>query len=228
LPAGRLPPLATKYFPDGLLVILACLVAACGVGKGKGRFHGCLYYPQCDNEYGEIVDTCVAPSEGVEGNENYTFSPSFFGAQSLENGSLLITIQEDGYFMGESDGLVIVVPDYVQVSKDLGEEEAGYVDKTVPPDPDLESLPQSERYQASYFLYDTCGGETASFSGGTGTIRFYSLYRPDSENETIKAEFTLYFEDPRPPPEGETTPHLFLFGEFEFEYQRGVPAQHFP
>jgi hypothetical protein len=210
------------------LVILVFTVASCDVGKGKGRFHGCLYFPQCDSDYKDIVDSCVAPSDGVEGNENYSFSPSFFGAQSLQNGSLLVTMQTDGYFMGESDGLVLIIPDYEQVSKDLEAEEAGYVEKTVPPDADLETLPQSERYQASYYLYDTCAGETASFSAGTGTLRLYALYRPDSESEKIKGEFTLYFEDPRPLEEGETSPHLFLSGDFEFDYKRGVPAQHFP
>jgi len=210
------------------LFILVFLVASCGVGKGKGRFHGCLYYPQCDSDYDTVVDSCTPPSDGVEGTENYSFSPSFFGAQTLENGSLFVYMQKDGDFTGESDGLMLIIPDYEQVSKDLEADGAEYVEKTVPADADLETLPQSERYQASYYLYLTCGGDTASFSGGTGTLRIYSLYRPDSENETIKGEFTLYFEDPRPVEEGDTSPHLHLSGDFEFDYQRGVPAQHFP
>lgn len=221
-------PRARAKIPGAALVLLVLLVASCAVGKGKGRFHGCLYFPQCDDDYDTVVDSCIAPSEGVEGNENYSFSPSFFGAQALENGSLIIHMQKDGYFTGESDGLMLIIPDYEQVSKDLEESGDEYVEKTVPPDADLETLPQSERYQAGYYLYSSCAGETASFSSGTGTLRLYSLYRPDSESETIKGEFTLYFEDPRPLEEGDTAPHLYLFGDFEFDYERGVPAQHFP
>ncbi len=210
------------------LAVTVLLAASCAVGKGKGEFHGCLYFPECGGDYAAVVDSCIAPSDGVEGNENYSFSPTFFGAQTLENGSLRINMQKDGYFTGESDGLLLVIPDYEQVSKDLEESGAEYVEKTVPPDADLETLPESERYQAAYYLYSTCAGETGSFSSGTGTLRIYSLYRPDSENEQIKGEFTLYFEDPRPLEEGETSPHLFLSGDFEFDYERGVPAQHFP
>lgn len=203
-------------------VILVCILSvSCRVGKGEGYLHGCLYYPACDeDDFGRPVEGCT------EDNENYFLDPGFFAAQKLDNGSLLITIQKDGYWIGESDGLNLLIPEYKKVSEEL--DEAEFVDKIVPPRSEHGDLPQSERYEASYYFLESCSGNYASFTGGTGTLRLYSLYRPNSESEEINGEFDLYFEDTRPVEEGETAPHLVLTGYFKFEYERGVPAQHFP
>ena len=202
-------------------VILAALAfVSCSVGKGTGHFEGCLHYPACDEDYDETEVACTAE------NPNYSLSPGFFGAQVLESGALLIQIQKDGYFMGESDGIALFIPDFKNVSRQIDQD--GEVAVTVPPREELESLPESKRYEASYYLNETCGGEYASFSGGTGTLRLTSLYRPESENEKIKGDFSLTFEDPRPVEAGEIKPHLQLVGDFSFTYERGVPAQHFP
>jgi hypothetical protein len=204
-------------------VILAALAfVSCSVGKGTGHFEGCLHYPACDEDYDETVEACTAE------NPNYSLSPEFFSAQVLQSGALLITIQKDGYWMGESDGISLLIPDFRNVSRELDEDGVDVVEKTIPPREELESLPESERYEASYYLNESCSGHYASFSGGTGTLRLTSLYRPESENEKIKGDFSLYFEDPRPVEEGETKPHLDLEGDFSFTYEKGVPAQHFP
>ena len=207
-----------------IISVLCCILAACRVGSGEGYFHGCLYFPSCsESDYGTVIEECS------EENENYFFSPGFFGAETLPDDSLELQMQNDGYWSTEADGLVIVIPDYVEVSKALDDYVQGdYMQITIPDREAFEDLLPSQRYKASYYFNDTCYRDTTSFSGGTGQLRLYDLYRPDSDKTLIKGEFDLVFEDTRPMEEDEVAPKLVLQGNFEFEYARGLPAQHFP
>ncbi len=197
------------------MILLATF--SCNIGEGEGYFHGCLFYPECDrNSY----------SDCSEQGENYTFSPGFFAAQSLEEGTLLIRIQKSGTWATNTDGFVLMIPDYRQISKKIDEE--GAQTFNLPHWQTLESLPQSMRMRAAYFLNETCPDATASFATTSGTLILKQLYRPDSENEWIEGELDITFEDTRPIEENEKPASLHLRGEFRFKYARGVPAQYFP
>jgi len=206
------------------IAALGCMLFACRVGAGEGYFHGCLYFPSCsESDYGSVIEECA------EENENYFFSPGFFGAETLPDDSLKLQMQNDGYWTTEADGIVIVIPEYVEVSEALDEYEEGeYMEMTIPDWETIEDLPPSKRYRASYYFNNTCYGDTTSFSSGTGVLRLFALYRPDSDKTLIKGEIDLVFEDTRPVEEDEIAPNLMLRGNFEFEYARGLPAQNFP
>jgi len=196
-------------------------IAACSVGKGTGDVSGCVYVPGC----GISSKTPDFQGCGVS-QENYHMGPDFFAADTLEDGSLEIRLQKGGYWTSESDGLTLIIPEYEELSRELDGKE--YVDAVVPPWDELESLPPSQRFRVSFFLNKSCGGTGAGFSSGTGALRLYSLYRPDSDHAQIKGAFDLYFEDTRPHEEGTSPAQSRLKGGFDFEYQRGLPAQHFP
>jgi hypothetical protein len=204
-----------------MILAAALALAACTVGQGEGHFHGCLYFPECGCEKcDELVAGCTA------GSENYTLDPGFFAAETLGGDMLLIRIQKSGNWMSESEGLIIMIPDYQEVSRKI--DEGGPQPLYIPPQDQLETFPQSQRYEASYYFNDTCGGSTASFAYGTGTLLLHELYRPDSESEWIDGEFDITFEDTRLYEPGETPPSLHLMGDFRFKYARGAPAQYFP
>ena len=204
------------------VILAACLAfAACTVGGGEGYFHGCLYFPECDSDlYGTPVSGCAA------GGENYTLTPGFFAAEALDDDTLVIRIQSSGNYMSETEGIVFLIPDYQNVSMAL--DGGGSVSAVIPPQATLETLPPSERYEASYFFNDTCSGSTASFTSGIGMLQLYELYRPGSSNETIRGDFDITFQDTRVYEVDETPPTLRLIGNFTFDYARGAPAQHFP
>jgi hypothetical protein len=210
-----------------LLAGAVLALASCKVGSGWGLVEGCIHMPACSvDPDGEPFETCT------EETYDYTFRPDFFSGQIHEDGSLTITAQKGGYRIGESDGIVISVPDYGWVADQLeGVEEAGFA---IPPGDELESLPMAERFKISAYLNGSCPSSEVSFNEGVGEIRFLSMCQStdhgDARDEPrIHLTFDAEFVDPWPYAEPQPdSPRLVAHGEIRFDYERGSPAQPFP
>jgi hypothetical protein len=193
---------------------------------------GCIHLPDCDLDRGdEPHDTCT------EETYDYSFHPDFFAGQVHDDGSMTITIQRGGYRIGESDGLVISVPDYAWVAEHLVADPDSVLESemlAVVPLEELDGLPVEERLKASVYLNHSCPSTEASFTEGVGRIWFFSMYQNtelgDPRNEPqIHLGFELSFVDPFPLDEpGPDSPRLDVRGEARFDYERGTPAQPFP
>jgi|GEM_PF-3547179 hypothetical protein len=204
------------------LVVYLFFLYSCSVGNGTGYFHGCLYYPECNEE-----KYTVPPQECAAENENYFLNPEFFAAETTSNGEIILKIQKSSEYMIQTDGLLIIVPCYEDLSRSLESQE--YIDMVVPAQTEIASLPECSRVRVAYYLNDTCSGGEVSFGSGTGTLRIEEMYGGSSSvRENIKAEFDFLFCDPRTPPQGQTPSCLVLRGNFNFKYARGVPAQYYP
>lgn len=209
-----------------LIIIASAMVNQCNVGEGKGQVYGCIFSPGCGmgesvEEFNQCNQSC---SIDEKQNCNYSLEPTFFSAEPFEDGSLEVRIQHGGYWMNASDGLIIIIPDYKNLSKQI--EKSGSIEKTIHPWNEAHRLPPEERFSASFYLNESCKGDYTSFANGSGTLRLHSLWRPNSEISMISGEFDLVFQDMRVMNEGER-PQLHVIGDFKFEYQRGLPAQHF-
>lgn len=217
-----------------LLAAAAALLLAhhgCTVGVGWGLVEGCIHMPGCsldpDGPDGVPFVTCTQDAY------DYTFRPDFFSGEIHDDGSMTIHVQEGGYRIGESDGIVISVPDFRWVAGQLGD---GDVTPryAVPAGDDLDSLPVEERFKISMHLNGSCPGSDVSFNEGVGEIWFFSMYQStdhgDSRNvPRIHFAFDVTFVDPWPYDEPQPdSPTLVARGEIRFDYQRGSPAQPYP
>jgi hypothetical protein len=210
-------------------VLLAC--QGCSVGKGWSVVQGCIHLPGCDLDpdggRGLPWETCTEQDYDVR------LDIDFFAAEVLDDGSLVIRVQDGGYRRGESDGLMLTVPDRAWAAQHTVDEPGGGRLAVVPLD-ELDAVEPERRFQVSAFVYGSCPYTEASFAEGVGEIWFYSMLQdPDLGDErsetTIHFGFELDFVDPRPYAEPQPdSPRLHLVGEVRFNYQRGSPAQPFP
>lgn len=215
----------------------ACLAAVlalqgCAVGKGWGLVEGCIHLPDCSvDRDGEPFETCT------ESDYDYVFRPDFFSGEVHDDGSLTIRVQKGGYRIGESDGIVITVPDYRWISDHLVADPENVLDSEkldVVPLDELEALPVEHRFKVSVYLNGSCPGSETAFNQGLGQIWFMSMYQNtelgDERNvERIHLGFDLTFVDPWPydTPQPDS-PRLVAQGEIRFDYARGSPAQPYP
>jgi len=195
--------------------IAVCWVG-CSTGAGDGSVWGSVYLPDCD-----VVDM------------GYDMNVDFFAADYFDN-TLQIRLQHTGADQVYSDGLVILVRDVGDTSSHLGQTRSIEVepdlDNFLAEGPDAgypETTPGSPA-RATLYLNALCPGNRYAFTDGAGRITFRSIYVPD-EQKRIAGEFELRFVDPREweSPE-DIGPHAELFGEFDFNFTRGSPAQTFP
>ncbi len=215
-------------------VLLAALLAVqgCDMGKGWGLVEGCIHMPGCP------LDPDDAPfTECAQDAHDFTFRPDFFSGELFDDGSLTIRAQKGGYRIGESDGLVITVPDYRWVSEHLVADPENVLDAekfTVAPLAELDGLLLEERFKVSMYTHGTCPGSSVSFNEGVGTIWFHSMYQNRDNGDPrntplIHLEFDLTFVDAWPYEEPQPdSPRLVVHGELRFPYQRGSPAQPYP
>jgi hypothetical protein len=195
---------------------LALLVAACSTGAGDGRVWGSLELPEC----------------GVS-DDDYDMGVDFFAADYFDN-TLKIRLQKGGQDPGISDGVLIMVRDVelfagapgadleIRVEPEIGDylaqgPEIGYPETT-----------WDSPARVTLYLNDTCPDNTLAFTDGAGTIAFLSIYVP-SESKRVRGSFHLRFVDPRTwEAPGEIGAQAELWGDFDFNYSRGKPAQTFP
>jgi len=195
---------------------VALLCTTCTTGAGDGRVWGSLYLPECG-----VVD------------EDYDMGVDFFAASYFEN-TLQVRLQNGGQDQALTDGVVIQVRD---VDLFAGAPSSTFDIEVEPPveeyleqGPDLDSPETTwdSPARVTLFLNKTCPDNTLAFTDGVGTITFSSIYVPD-ESKRIKGGFHLRFIDPRTwEGPGEIGAEADLFGEFDFNYSRGAPAQAFP
>lgn len=207
----------------------------CSVGEGWGRIDGCIHLPGCsldpDGDQTEGYETCT------EDRMDLHLKPDFFAAEVLEDGSITIRAQVGGYRLGESDGVLITVPDHAWAA----EHAAGDVDVVpedgrlaVAPLEDLQTLPIEQRFKVTLYVNGSCPDSNVSFAQGVGEIWFFSMYQArdlgdERDVSLIHLGFELDFVDPWPFLEpGPSSPRIHAVGEMEFHYKRGSPAQQFP
>jgi hypothetical protein len=192
------------------------LVAACTAGAGDGRVWGSLYLPECG-----VVD------------DDYDMGVDFFAASYFEN-TLQVRLQHGGQDQARTDGVVIQVRDVRAFADAPGQTFEIAVEPSF--EEYLEHGPAIDQPETTWdsparvtlFLNRTCPDNTLAFTDGVGTITFDSIYQPD-KTKRIKGGFHLRFIDPRTWVEpGEIGAEAELFGEFDFNYSRGAPAQAFP
>jgi len=203
-------------FGRTFLLALALIPAACTTGAGDGRVWGSLYLPGCG-----VVD------------ENYDMGVTFFAASYFDN-TLQVRLQNGGQDQAVTDGVVIQVRDVDLIAAAPGQAFEITVEPSI--EEFLEQGPEIDQPETSWdsparvtlFLNGTCPGNTLAFTDGAGTITFQSIYQPD-QTKRIKGGFHLRFIDPRTwESPGEIGAEADLFGEFDFNYSRGAPAQAFP
>jgi hypothetical protein len=198
--------------------IVACTLCgvACTTGAGDGRVWGSLYLPECG-----VVD------------EDYDMGVDFFAASYFDN-TLQIRLQNGGQDQTLTDGVVIQVRDVELLANSPGQTFEITVEPTLEefmeqgPDIDQPETTWDSPARVTLFLNGTCPDNTLGFTDGVGTITFHSIYQPDV-SKRIKGGFHLRFIDPRTwSGPGEIGAEADLFGEFDFNYSRGAPAQAFP
>ena len=206
----------SRLFAGSVCVAVALLSATCTTGAGDGRVWGSLHLSEC----------------GVD-DDDYDMGVDFFAASYFDN-TLQVRLQNGGQDQSQTDGVVIQVRDVDLFAGAPGQafeiEVEPTLEEFVEMGPDVESPETTWDSPAriTLFLNKTCPGNTLAFTDGVGTINFHSIYQPD-ENKTIKGGFHLRFIDPRTwEGPGEVGAEADLFGEFEFNYSRGAPAQAFP
>lgn len=205
-----------KVLPQAAVALAALAGAACSTGAGDGRVWGALELPGC----------------GVE-DDSYDMEVDFFAADYFDN-TLQIRLQHGGKGQAFSDGLMIVVRDVKEVSRSLGEPQVIEVEPDVEtfieegPDVGYPETTWDSPARVTLYLNDTCPDNHLAFTDGAGEITFTRIYLPD-ESKRIAGAFHLEFVDLREWEEpGDTGPRAELYGEFEFNYTRGSPAQTFP
>jgi tRNA-specific 2-thiouridylase len=169
--------------------------------------------PACEvgNGEGEAKGTVHIPKCDLDGD--FDLDPDYFAADAFEE-SLIIRVQHGGDFVQFADGLVFGVSDRHVVADSLGTPI-----EVVAPDPDdNDAIPPLVR--ASFFLAKSCE-ETPGLTGTSGTVTFSSIY--SSETDRIAATFDVHFDDVVG---GAATADLA--GSFDFDYERGRPAQRYP
>lgn len=194
----------------------AALAAACTTGAGDGRVWGSIDLPEC----------------GVA-DEDYDMGIDFFAASYFEN-TLQIRLQNGGHDQAATDGVAIQVRD-VKLFADAPDQEFEIavepaIDDYLEQGPEI-GYPETtwdSPARATLYLNQTCPDNTLGFTDGVGTISFSSIYVPD-ESKRVAGSFHLRFVDPRTwEGPGEIGARAELFGEFDFNYSRGTPAQPFP
>lgn len=219
--------------PLGCALVAALLaVQGCDMGKGWGLVEGCIHMPGCSLDPDDVpFETCA------EDAYDFSFQPDFFSGEVFDDGSLTIRAQKGGYRIGESDGIVITVPDRSWVSEHLVADPDDVLEEekiTVVPLAELDGLPVEERFKVSMYLNGSCPGSSVSFNEGVGTIWFHSMYQNTDDGDPrdtplIHLEFDIVFVDAWPYLEPQPdSPRLEVHGELRFPYQRGSPAQPYP
>jgi len=169
--------------------------------------------PACEvgSGEGEAKGTVQIPACNLDGD--YDLDPDYFAAEAFEE-SLVIRMQHGGDYLQYADGLVFGVRDRLVVADTLGT-----AIEIVAPDPgDRDAEPPLVR--ASFYLAKSCE-ETPGLTGTSGSVTFTSIYTSDTDR--IAATFDIHFEDIVG---GAATADLS--GSFDFDYERGRPAQRYP
>ncbi len=204
-----------------LFVVVVFVILSCTIGDGDGRVWGKLTISSCEME-----------------ETDFNMHVDFFAADYIDN-QLIIRLQHSGKNQTYSDGVLVMVRDVDKIAASLG------VSHDVRVEPDIESFVQKgpmdagsspiyplttsdSPVRATLYLNETCPGNRLAFTDGAGTITFEHIYRPD-KNERIKGSFHFEYIDPREweSPE-DSGSRADIFGEFDFDYKRGMPAQAFP
>ncbi len=211
---------------------LALAGQGCTVGAGWGLIEGCINLPTCGlDPGGDPFEACTPDAR------DFRFRPDFFAAEILGDGSLSIRAQKGGYTVGESDGILITVPDHSWVAERLVQDPANVLDSEkldVLPISDLGTVELPRRFKVSTYWNSSCPSTQVAFTEGTGKIWFYSMYQSrdlgDPVNQPrIHLGFDLVFVDPWPYEEPRPdSARLAVTGELRFNYTRGSPAQPFP
>lgn len=199
-------------------ICLATVVFAttCTTGAGDGRVWGSVDLPECG-----VVD------------DDYDMGVDFFAASYFDN-TLQVRLQNGGHDQAATDGVVIQVRD-VALFADAPDHDFEVtvepaIDDYLEQGPDI-GYPETtwdSPARVTLYLNKTCPSNTLGFTDGVGTISFSSIYVPD-ENKRVVGSFHLRFIDPRTwEGPGEIGAQAELFGEFDFNYSRGTPAQPFP
>jgi hypothetical protein len=198
----------------GLVAVL--LGAACSTGAGDGRVWGSVSLPDC-----------------VGDRPDFNLGVDFFAADYFD-GALLIRLQNGGRSQAFSDGIVIRIEDVELFADAPGQSFAVIVEPSLEtfveqgPDAGVPTTAGGSPARATLYLNELCPDNSYAFADGQGEIVFDSIYVPD-ESKRIRGSFHLEFIDPRdwesPQDPG---PRADLFGEFDFNYSRGSPAQAFP
>jgi hypothetical protein len=199
-----------------LALALAALSTACSTGAGDGKVWGSLHLEECG-----VNDT------------SFDMGVDFFAADYFDN-TLKVRLQNGGRDQGYSDGVIIMVRDVDLFAESPGQTFEIRVEPEI--DEYLEQGPEigypettwDSPARVTLYLNETCPNNTLAFTDGTGEIAFESIYVPNEEKR-ITGRFHLRFIDPREwEAPGEIGAEAELFGEFDFNYNRGKPAQTFP
>lgn len=208
-----------------LLSLSALLALSCGAGEGQG-------WVRSDRLY---VEDCW--------NGPFDLDPTFFASAPFGN-TQQIRIQRGDRNVEVSDGVLLVVEDVERIRSDLGRpielglpvgvNPPGFPER-VDPDPPFVSL--------SLYLYGTCHVQNGALYAVEGTITFESLFSGDRNEDDARdrrttASFRATVTDPRDAEleqDGDAVRIVYpdekksiVEGEFDFFFQRGIPAQPFP
>jgi hypothetical protein len=204
--------MGSRLAPASIVILLA----GCSVGQGRGQISGSYVDRQC------MVDV-----------PDYEMSPTFFSADIVEDRDdvdgmprkrLTIRVQRGSYREGDSDGLLVFVPDANTI--------AGMLGAPIPITGD-EDAP----VQLTLYMNQTCdSGFPRDFwripgvlEAQSGTVIFDAIYAPDvdptSTEITLRLESVAFLDRESPDPEERMA---IMSGEISFFYQRGRPAQPFP
>jgi hypothetical protein len=164
---------------------------------------------------------------------DYDLAPTFFGADFVndpdmagaESPIVVLRVQRGSFMESYSDGLVITINDLNTLAREhLGEP----LDLTPP-------AVGRRLVDVTFYANQSCeAGYPDAFwrvagvlPAVSGTITFDAVYAPDVDRSQTEFQATLTgvrFESRERP----TTRNATLDGWFEFNYQRGTPAQRFP
>jgi len=185
----------------GCLVLAGLVSSACSVGHGEGELSGTLQVPGCKDE------------------GYYLLKPDSFFSQAVEE-LLSIRVQRGGDIEIRSDGLAVGVSDSTAIKQN-------YLNTEL----DLSAADADTLVHVTAYFNDTCPPERdkipAVMEAVSGSIRFEQIYAPQVSERQVRIRAVLTdvrFEDSKKPDER----YAELSGFFDFLYQRGSPAQHFP
>jgi hypothetical protein len=214
-----------------LVAAASALAFGCTVGEGEGFVRSEKLF----------VEDCW--------NGPFDLQPTFFAANPF-NDTMMIRIQRGEESVEVSDGMLIIIND-VKAIRDggLGTDKLAI---GLPPGVSPIGVPERvnlepPKVSLSLYLYDTCHVQNSALYAVEGSIQFESLFSGDpnedrAEDRLTKASFRAQVVDPRDveisdgatlspggpalgyPPDRVSE----VVGDFEFYFQRGVPAQPFP
>lgn len=213
----------------GLLLGGALGALGCSVGQGEGFVRSDALF----------VESCYRGP--------FDLRPTFFGANPFDD-TLTIRVQRGEQEIAVSDGFTMLVYEVptvrtaflnqrLPIGLPIGVSPLGYP---------LPAVPTQPAATMSLYLNSSCRAQNASLSAVSGWVEFTQLFsgdpnEDDSEDRITDGSFEAVFVDPNDampeldaagnatgtytyPPDRQST----VFGEFNFVFHRGTPAQPFP